>query len=129
MEMAKNEQDIRRQQAIFWLNYSKQLSDTIRYVEALAAVERAITLDDTSAEAHYVRGTCLAMLARYDEALTDFNAALKLDEESVPAWDGKAWVLGILGKKEEALAAIHRALELDPDYFEAVKRKKRLEAM
>ncbi len=69
------------------------------------------------------------MIARYEEALTDFNEALRLDEISVPAWDGKAWVLGIMGKKEEALLAINRALELDPDYFEAVKRKKRLEAM
>lgn len=129
MAKNENEQDIRKQQARFWLDYSRQLSDTIRYVEALAAVERAIRLDETNAEARYVRGTCLAMLARYDEALTNFNDALKLDEKSVPAWDGKAWVLGIMGKKEEALAAINRALELDPDYFEAVKRKKRLDAM
>ena len=127
--MANNAQDIRKQQAHFWLDYSRQLSDTIRYVEALTAVERAITLDETNAEAHYVRGTCMAMLARYDEALSDFNEALQLNQKYVPAWDGKAWVLGIMGKKEEALAAIDRALELDPEYFEAVKRKKRLEAM
>jgi tetratricopeptide (TPR) repeat protein len=129
MGMTKNEQDIHQQQAHFWLTYSRQLSDSIRYVEALAAIERAIKLDETSADAYYVRGTCLAMLARYDEALTDFNTSLRLDEMSVPAWDGKAWVLGIMGKKEEALVAINRALELDPDYFEAVKRKKRLAAM
>jgi len=129
MTMTENEQDIRHQQALFWLAYSRQLSDTIRYVEALAAIERAIKLDATSADAYYVRGTCLAMLARYDEALTDFNKSLKLDELSVPAWDGLAWVLGIMGKKDEALYAINRALQLDPDYFEAVKRKKRLEAM
>jgi tetratricopeptide (TPR) repeat protein len=127
--MTTNEQDIRQQQALFWLTYSRQLSDSIRYVEALAAIERAIKLDETNSEAYYVRGTCLAMLARYNEALTDFNEALRLDEMSVPAWDGKAWVLGIMGKKEEALASIKRALELDPDYFEALKRKKRLEAM
>jgi tetratricopeptide (TPR) repeat protein len=129
MSTENNEQDRRQQQARFWLSYSKQLSDTIRYVEALAAAERALALDETSAEAHYVRGTCMAMLARYDEALTDFNKTLLLDDIYVPAWDGKAWVLGIMGKKEEALVAINRALELDPEYFEAVKRKKRLEAM
>ena len=42
---------------------------------------------------------------------------------------GKAWVLGILGRRDEALAAVNRALELDPEYFEAVKRKRRLEVM
>ena len=123
------QEETRRQQAKFWLDYSQQLSTAIRYFEALAAAERAISLDETSAEARYVRGTCQAMLAHYDEALLDFDAALRLDARYVPAWDGKAWVLGIKGQKTEALVAINKALELDPDYFEALKRKRRLEAL
>jgi tetratricopeptide (TPR) repeat protein len=123
------QEETRRQQAKFWLDYSQQLSTTIRYVEALTAAERAVRLDETSAEAHYVRGTCQAMLARYDDALLNFDEALRLDASYVPAWDGKAWVLGIKGQKAEALAAIEKALELDPEYFEALKRKRRLEAM
>lgn len=129
MSSTPSERDTQKQQARFWLEYSQQLSNAIRYSEALAAIERAVALDTTSAEAYYVRGTCLAMLARYEEALADFTIALQLDATYVPAWDGKAWVLGILGRKEEALAANHQALELDPEYFEALKRKKRLEAM
>ncbi|HZT34885.1 MAG TPA: tetratricopeptide repeat protein, partial [Nitrososphaera sp.] len=58
-----------------------------------------------------------------------FEHALTLDDVFVPAWDGRAWVLGILGRKTEALESVNRALELDPEYFEALKRKKRLEAM
>jgi tetratricopeptide (TPR) repeat protein len=69
------------------------------------------------------------MMAKYAEALAAFEHALQLAPQFVPAWDGKAWALGILGRREEALAAVNRALELDPDYFDAVKRKKRLEAM
>ena len=69
------------------------------------------------------------MLAQYAEALADFEQALTLDTNYVPAWDGKAWVLGILGQKTQALAAVNRALELDPDYFDAQKRKKRLEVL
>ncbi|HLZ63952.1 MAG TPA: tetratricopeptide repeat protein [Ktedonosporobacter sp.] len=122
-------QETSKKQAAFWLGYSQQLAEAIRYVEALAAAERAVKLDETNVEAHYVRGTCQAMLARYEEALANFEEALKLDASYVPAWDGKAWVLGILGKKAEALDAIDRALELDPEHFEAQKRKKRLEAM
>ena len=121
------QEDRQKQQAKFWLDYSQQLSTAIRYVEALAAAERAVRLDEGSAEARYVRGTCLAMLARYDEALHDFDEALRLDAHYVPAWDGKAWVLGIKGQKAEALVAVNKALELDPDYFEALRRKKRLE--
>ena len=116
-----------KQQARFWLEYCQQLSDSIRYAEALAAIERAVSLDETNVEAWYAKGTCLAMLARYDEALETFKHALSLDEMYVPAWDGTAWALGILEKREEALAAINRALELDPEYYDARKRKQRLE--
>ncbi len=121
--------DPRQQQARVWLEYSQQLSTAIRYSEALAAIERAIALDKTSAESWYVRGTCQAMLGQYEAALHDFEHALTLDAASVPAWDGKAWVLGILGRKAEALAAIDQALSLDPNYFEAIKRQERLQAM
>jgi len=63
------------------------------------------------------------------EALADFERALELNTHYAPAWDGKAWVLGIMGKKDDALAAVNRALELDPEYFEAQRRKKRLEML
>ena len=118
-----------KQQAQLCLEYGQQLSDSIRYAEALAAIERAISLDKMNVEAWYAKGTCLAMLARYDEALETFEYALSLDEKYVPAWDGTAWALGILGRQEEALAAVNRALELDPEYFDAQKRKQRLEKM
>src|SRR5713226_9454336 len=126
-EMEAHEGMLRKKQAAFWLEYSQQLSTAIRYAEALAAAERAVELDETSAEAWYVKGTCQAMLALYEQALAAFERSLSLDDKYVPAWDGKAWVLGILGDKAGALAAIDRALELDPEYFEALKRKKRLE--
>ncbi len=118
-----------KKQAQFWLEYGQQLSDSIRYTEALAAIERAVSLDEMNVEALYAKGTCLAMLARYDEALETFEHTLLLDEKYVPAWDGKAWALGILGRQAEALAAVNRALELDPEHFDAQKRKARLEKM
>ncbi len=127
--MDDKEDEVRKKQATFWLEYSQQLSTAIRYIEALVAAERAVALDETSAPARYVKGTCLAMMAQHEAAASDFEHAIALDPKYVPAWDGKAWVAGILGHKAEALAAINRALELDPDYFEALKRKKRLEAM
>jgi tetratricopeptide (TPR) repeat protein len=83
-------------------------------------------LDELSKEIWYAKGTYEGMLGRYDEALEAFEHALELDELYVAAWDGKAWVLGILGRKVEALAAVNKALELEPEYFDAVKRKRRL---
>ncbi len=127
--MDTKEDEVRKKQAAFWLEYGHHLNTTIRYTEALRAFERSLALDDTNAEAWYAKGTCLAMLAQNEQALEAFEHALALDDVFVPAWDGKAWVLGILGRKTEALAAVNRALELDPEYFEAAKRKERLEAM
>ena len=119
----------KKKQAQFWLEYGQQLSDSIRYTEALAAIERAVSLDEANVQALYAKGTCLAMLARYDEALEAFEQSLLLDDQYVPAWDGKAWALGILGRQTEALAAVNRALELDPEHFDAQKRKQRLMKM
>jgi len=73
-----------KQQARFWREYSQQLSTAIRYVEALAAAERAVALDQADAESWYVKGTCLAMLARHQEALADFEQALSLDARYAP---------------------------------------------
>ena len=128
-ETQETQSESKKKQAQFWLQYGRQLSDSIRYTEALAAIERAVCLDDMNVEALYAKGTCLAMLARYDEALEAFEQSLSHDEYYAPAWDGKAWALGILKRREEALAAVNRALELDPGYFDAQKRKQRLEEM
>lgn len=68
-----------KQQAQFWLEYGRQLSDSIRYAEALSAIERAISLDETRVEAWYAKGTCLAMLARYDEALEAKEVSAVMD--------------------------------------------------
>lgn len=122
-------EDTHKKQAAFWLDYSQQLSNSIRYAEALKAVQRAVALDDSNAEAWYAQGTCQAMLSHYAEALNDFEQAIQRNPNSVQAWDGKAWVEGILGHKDAALAAVNKALEIEPDYREARHRKKRLEAM
>ena len=44
------EEQQKKEQARFWLERSHQLSATIRYHEALAAVERAQSLDPANAE-------------------------------------------------------------------------------
>src|SRR5579884_445062 len=79
----------RKQQAAFWLDYSHQLAASIRYSEALAAVERSLALDEENAEAWYLKGTCLGMLARYEQALAAFEQAIAVNTAYSPAWDGK----------------------------------------
>lgn len=47
--------ELDKKQAQFWLQYGQQLSDTIRYTEALAAIERAVSLDEMNVEALYAK--------------------------------------------------------------------------
>lgn len=113
-------------QARFWLEYSQQLSTSIRYTEALKAAEKATTLAPAWAEAWYVRGTCQAMLAQYEPALASFQRSLELDDQNASSWDALSWVLGILGRTAEALKANNKALALDPEHMAALKRRERL---
>lgn len=98
----RNEREQQKQQATFWLDYSHQLAASIRYSEALTAVERSLALDAGNAEAWYLKGTCLGMLAQYEQALAAFEQALSVNAAYAPAWDGKAWVLGVLGSQSRS---------------------------
>ncbi len=82
---------------------------------AREAGRRAIALDSTLAEAHYVLGN-LAWQSDLDlpAAERHFRRAVELNPGLAPPHSRYAWVLMDLGKKDEALAEAKRAAELDP---------------
>ncbi len=57
------------------------------------------------------------------------DAADKVPKKQAAFWLEYSQQLATAIRYPEALAAINRALELDPDYFEARKRKQRLETL
>ena len=80
-----------------------------------AAVERALQLDGTLAEAH----TSLAIVSvLYDwdwpKAESEFKRAIELDPNYVFAHHQYAWLLAMSGRQTEAINEFNRALQLDP---------------
>ncbi len=83
--------------------------------KARQAIENALRIDDTLAEAH----TMLAMvLLQYDwnwmGAEREFRRAIELDPNYALGRSFLAWHLAAMGRFEESIAEDKRALELDP---------------
>jgi DNA-binding winged helix-turn-helix (wHTH) protein/TolB-like protein len=83
--------------------------------EAEALIEKALQLDNSSAEAHATYGF-IRMFHHFDWATAEkeLDRAIELNPNSVTAhhWKGVYWSLR--GRLDEAKAEMHRALDLDP---------------
>ena len=91
------------------------LRPNIASARATAAVERALALDDSLAEAH----AALAMKRYYldwdwDDAEREFKRALELNASYVLASCWYAYMLSAQGRHDESIAVARRAQELDP---------------
>ncbi len=102
--------------------YSRESSAEF-FPKARAAVEKALAIDNTLAEAHASLGLLLATLStsgiNLRESKREFERAIALNPNYAPAhhWYGFS-VLLPLGEFDRAIAEVKRALELDP--FSAV---------
>lgn len=85
-----------------------------RAPETLAAIEKALTLNPKSAEAHNLKAAVLRATGRSEEALESFGAAVKLQPGNPDLWLNRSSVLGDMGRTEEALADVDKALKLRP---------------
>jgi len=86
------------------------------YPKAREAVERALEIDDTLAEAHASLGYCLADYDwNWTAAEREFKRALELKPGYAVAhhWYGFLF-LAAFGRLDEAIAEMHHALDLDP---------------
>jgi tetratricopeptide (TPR) repeat protein len=78
-------------------------------------VSRALSLDDSLAEAHYAQAT-IANQYDWDWAKTEesFKKALSLNPNLVATHASYAWFLAMMGRHEEAVSETAMACELDP---------------
>jgi TolB-like protein/Flp pilus assembly protein TadD len=85
-------------------------------LKAPAALEKALEIDDTFAEAYVCRG-CLQSVYNWSwsEAEGDFKRAIELNSDCPAAhhWYGINYLVP-RGRFDEAAAQLHRALDLDP---------------
>jgi TolB-like protein/Tfp pilus assembly protein PilF len=79
-----------------------------------AAVERALELDETLAEAHAALGTVLTAERRPEDAERAFQRALELDPGSAEVHRQYGRLLSRVGRHEESVREARLALELDP---------------
>ncbi|MBS1794077.1 MAG: winged helix-turn-helix domain-containing protein [Acidobacteria bacterium] len=83
--------------------------------KAKTAADRAIEIDDQSAEAHAVLGSILFWYDWDWKAAEDqYRRALALDSNSADAHQFYAHLLSNTGRHAEALSEIKRAVEIDP---------------
>jgi TolB-like protein/Tfp pilus assembly protein PilF len=86
------------------------------FPKAKAAAQRAIELDETSAEAHTALGLLLCFAdVDFPEAEKEFKRAIAINPNYATAhhWYGNA-LLVALGRFDEAISENQRAVELDP---------------
>ncbi len=87
---------------------------------AVDALRKAVALDDSFAEAHYLLGVCLRDLNRLPEALAAFDRARALAPAMVSTRESLGELYGRLGRARDRLAQLEALSVLDPGPSRAV---------
>ena len=99
-----------------YLNYRAEVS-----VDGLlATTEKALSLDDTLAEAHASRGLALSAAKRYQEAKAEFEKAIALDAGLFEAHYFYARASFAEGEIELATRLFERASQIRPEDYQSV---------
>jgi serine/threonine protein kinase/tetratricopeptide (TPR) repeat protein len=101
--------------AEFATGQGSTLKENVAYREAMAAVTRALALDNGLGEAHSVLAL-LKCVHDFDWAGSEreFKLALELSPGAADIYDHYGWLCAALERYDEALALVKRAQELDP---------------
>jgi TolB-like protein/DNA-binding SARP family transcriptional activator len=97
----------------FQLNVSS-LTPSETFTRVKWAVERALALDDKSADAHTTQGALLHWQHNWPGSERAFRRALELNPNHASAHSWYSLTLSGLGRAKEALEQSRRAYELDP---------------
>jgi lipoprotein NlpI len=82
--------------------------------EALAAADRAVSLDPKRAGAVFFRGTIYEMMQEHAKAIADFSQALVLDPRQAEPYNHRGSEQFKIGNIAESLADFRKYLELNP---------------
>jgi DNA-binding winged helix-turn-helix (wHTH) protein/tetratricopeptide (TPR) repeat protein len=99
-----------------WLPTAKSAADTNEYYKkSKTAIEKALALDESSADAHAVLGLIKTNNeGDFAGAEIEFKRAIELDPNSAMAHGLYAYCLIVPGRFNEALAENKKAIEFDP---------------
>jgi len=93
--------------------YANVRSDSVLPL-AMAAINRAVALDSTLADAFASRAQLLEASWRWTDAERDYRRALSLDPSSAQAHQWYGELLLVMGRTADAQTQLKRATELDP---------------
>jgi TolB-like protein/class 3 adenylate cyclase len=81
---------------------------------ALAAAQRAVSLDPQNAAAHAVLGDVLIFLGRFDEGEAELATALRIDPNNADAWAFLGENAAFVGNVVEGIEHTRKAFRLNP---------------
>ena len=99
-----------------WLTLAALLMDMSKYVDAIAAYEKATSLDPSSAEAWAGLGNANGRAMYPEKAAQAFERSLELSDSEPNVLAAYAWELKTIGDQESALKAYRRAVEVRPSF-------------
>ena len=102
-----------------WKALGAVLGQLGRNLEAVNAIQTAVTLSPQDAISHNNLGNTLAELGRLEEAEASYRQAIGLKLDYVEAHGNLGITLKELGRLEEAEASYRQAIKLKLDYVEA----------
>jgi superkiller protein 3 len=102
------------------VNLGAQLLTEGVYPEALAILERAVSLRPNSAAAQYDLGLARIKEKKYEEAVSSIKKALELKPEWADAYNNLGLAYAGLGRWKEAVTAYSEAVRLERNYAGAL---------
>ena len=100
---------------IEWVTHGNQLWRVSRYLDAVAAFDKAIAQKTNFYQAYYGKGLALYELGNYQDASDAFQQAMELKPSFYPALYRQSLSLLNLKQYSEALTVIARAIALKPE--------------
>jgi serine/threonine protein kinase len=97
-----------------WLDQAIVYQKAKQHAKAIVAIDHAIRLDPTYADAHMCKGDVFYTLGRHQEALAAYEQAIKHNPKDTFAHNNRGNVLYELGLYEEALVAYEQDASRSP---------------
>ena len=120
-----------------WMLHSKVLVDQEKHDAALAAADKAVSLEPQLADTHVNRGAVLLAHHQFEKALESFDRALSFDKKRIDAHRSRAFVFERMAeagpyserekRREQAASALDDALKQIPQTFRHQRNRQQLE--
>jgi adenylate cyclase len=96
----------------YWQGTGKSPQDSLK--KSIELLQKAITLDDTNAQAHSLLGWIFSMTRQYDKAVAEGEKAVALDPNSADAHMYFGKILTFDGRYKESIPELQTAIRLNP---------------